>query len=103
MPRNAFNFGCCCETGFIKSSEKRSLRAKENVKWSYFMKWVVPKNIHTPPTGNFRCPGRGEVNRLKNIINLCRVSGEGEEDIVNFLRGDMDLFWNNPITNFINM
>ena len=37
--------------------------------------------------GNFRLPGRGEGNHLKNVLNLDRMSGEGEGGIVNFLHG----------------
>lgn len=38
-----------------------------------------------PHTGNFPCLGRGGC--LKNIINLYRMSREGQGGIVNFLRG----------------
>ena len=37
--------------------------------------------------GNFRRPGRGEGNHLKNVLNSYRMSREGEGGIVNFLRG----------------
>ena len=38
-------------------------------------------------SGNFRRPGRGEWNHLKNVLNLYRMFGEGEGGIVNFLCG----------------
>ena len=40
--------------------------------------------------------GEGGRDCLKNALNLYRMSGEGEGGIANFLRGGMDLFWNNP-------
>ena len=65
--------------------------------------WVVPKKIHTPPTEEISSSrGEGE-NYLKNVLNLYRVSKEGREGIVNFLCGGVDLFWNNPICNYIKM
>ena len=38
----------------------------------------------------------GEGNHLNNVLNLYRMSREGEGGIVNFLHGGVDLFWNYP-------
>ena len=41
--------------------------------------WVVPKKDPYPThRGNFCRPGRGEGNCLKNVLNLYRMSEEGE-------------------------
>ena len=63
------------------------------------MKWVVPKKIRAPPTEEISAVRRGGGRDcVKNVLNLYRMSGEGEGGIANFLRGGgMDLFWNNPI------
>ena len=51
------------------------------------VKWVVPKKIHSPHTEEISAVrGGGEGNHLKNVLNLYRMSGEGEGGIVNFLR-----------------
>ena len=65
---------------------------------------LFQKKIHTPLTEEISASrGRGGGNYLKNVLNLYRVSKEGREGIVNFLCGGVDLFWNNPIWNYIKM
>ena len=64
---------------------------------SVHIDWVVPKKIRTPPAEEISSGWRGGGRDcLKNVLNLYRMSGEGEGGIANFLRGGMDLFWNNP-------
>ena len=57
------------------------------------MNWVIPKKIHIPTLrGNFHHLGRGGGNGLKNVLNLYRMSGEGEGGIVIFLCGGVWIF-----------
>ena len=46
-----------------------------------FKNWVIPKKIHTPPAEEISAVqrrGGGGSDCLKNILNLYKMSGEGE-------------------------
>ena len=51
------------------------------------------KDPYLTHRGNFRRPERGGGRDcLKNVLNLYRMSGEGEGGIANFLRGGVWIF-----------
>ena len=54
------------------------------------------KDPYPTQRGNFCHPGRR--NYLKNVLNLYRMSGEGEGALLTSSIGGMDLFWNDPMT-----
>ena len=68
-----------------------------------FTDWVVPKKMRTPPTEEISAVRRGGGRDcLKNVLNLCRMSGEKEGVIANFLRvgGGYGSFLEQPITKY---
>jgi hypothetical protein len=67
----------------------------------YKQKWVVPEKIHTPPTGNFSRP-EGETKLFLIIVNvLGHPKGVGGLTSNFLCGGGMDVFWNDPLCNFL--
>ena len=60
----------------------------------FFKKGSIPHSRE-----NFHHSEREDRDRLKNVLNLYKISGEGKGVLlISSLEGGMDPFWNNPIT-----
>ena len=63
------------------------------------LQWVVPENIHTPPTEEISAVRRGRGEKLFLIIVNVLGHPKGVGGLTSyFLRGGgMDVFWNDPM------